>query len=204
MGSKRSKTQKRSNKRKQKTKSVKRGGASVNRPVTRPIRTINPKCVTPLPREKLLGDIMKSVKAKESQKVSKLAKQKILEDVNKRNKELKKYIEGSMTENRRKKNLLAKKKPGGGPGDSPGGRLLKLLGETESARNKKLLDSLLTPKITVEPFLGDIEGVRLPIILDNDEVDLESNSYGKSRTADIDELPSDIKKLLLSLERKSK
>ena len=107
-------------------------------------------------------------------------------------------------ENRRKKNLLAKKKPGGGPGDSPGGRLLKLLGETESARNKKLLDSLLTPKITVEPFLGDIEGVRLPIILDNDEVDLESNSYGRSSTADIDELPSDIKKLLLSLERKSK
>jgi hypothetical protein len=147
---------------------------------------------------------MKSVKAKESQKVSKLAKQKILEDINKRNKDLTKYIKGSMTENHRKKNLLAKKRPGGGPGDSPGGRLLKLLGETESARNKKLLDNLLTPKITVEPFLGDIEGVRLPIILDNDEVDLESNSYGKSSTADIDELPSDIKKLLLSLERKSK
>ena len=126
----------------------------------------------------------------------------ILEDINKRNKELKKYIEDSMKENRRKKNLLAKERPGGGPGDSPGGRLLKILGETESARNKKLLDNLLTPRITVEPFLGDIEGVPLPIILDdgddvdnedgnndgNEEVDLDSTSYGKSRTADIDEL----------------
>ena len=204
MGSKRSKTQKRSNKRKQKTKSVKRGGASVNRPVTRPIRTINPKCVTPLPREKLLRDIMKRVKAKESQKVAELYKKNILEDINKRNKELTKYIKDSMTENRRKKDLLAKRQPGGGPGDSPGGRLLKLLGETESARNEKLLNNLLTPRITVEPFLGDIEGVPLPIILDDGEVDLESNSYGKSRTADINELPSDIKNLLLSFERKSK
>jgi hypothetical protein len=158
-----------------------------------------------------LAKIMEKVKASECSNIKKLQHSSILKQPCNKKAIQNELVKNMAKERARKAAKLSYRRPGGLAGDSPGGRGLKICNQSEKARNKKIKDDAVRNYITVEPFDGEIEGVKLPMILEsggnpytfgNYGGNLESSSRG-SRTADIYELPSDVRNRLLSLERKS-
>lgn len=182
-------------------RSVKRGGSRCIRPSMNLLKSQPPR---PYPKSTYSGiqrvaeleKVAEQLKKTESRKVQKLVDAKVLP--NRCNKQ-RRFRTRDSKEYARQSKLLAKKQPGGPAGDSPGNKFGTVF--------KQSLDKAIKPNITVESYDRAIDETMLPFILEsygNPPYTVGESSSRRSRTADIDELPNDIKNLLLSLERKSK
>ena len=180
---------------------VKRGGSRSAQPwMRRVLGTVQPKSpYSDIQRKSELAEVAKKGKASESRKVKKLVDAKVLDQRCNKQRLFEAKVKKDSTQYERQSKVLSKKQPGGPAGDSPGNKFGKVC--------KQSLDKAIKPNITVESYDRAIDKTKLPYILEscgNPPYTLVESSSRRSRTADIDELPRDIRNLLLSLERKSK
>ena len=180
---------------------VKRGGSRSAQPwMRRILGAVQPKSpYSDIQRKAELAEVAKKGKASESRKVKKLVDAKVLDQRCNKQELFEAKVKKDSTQYERQSKVLSKKQPGGPAGDSPGNKLGKVC--------KQSLDKAIKPYITIESYDKEIDKTKLPFILESYGVPsytLGESSSRRSRTADIDELPNDIKNLLLSLERKSK